>query len=232
MSRKRAYSLTFDIVHQLGEEVVSGKYSKDTAFPTEAELGIEYDVSRSVIREAVKMLTVKGLLSARPRRGTIVTKESEWDLLDQDILQWLLKREVSIPLMIDFTHTRLAIEPQAAFLAATNITDAQRITLIKAVKEMEQATSGELSPLETDIAFHLAVLAASNNRFFVLMDSFVETALRFSIRTSNKIQDVNIGSVEEHKVVADAILAGRPELAKKGMEKMLVDVLQIFKQAE
>lgn len=232
MSRKRSHSLTFDVLQRLGQEIVSGKYSKDISFPTEAELGEEYDVSRSVIREAVKMLTVKGLLYARPRRGTVVTNEDHWDLLDQDILNWLLKREVSIPLMIDFTQIRLAIEPQAAFLAATNITDAQRLTLKEAIKAMELAELGEQSPLETDIAFHLAVLSASNNRFMILMDNFVETALRFSIRRSNKIKGVKIASVEEHKAVADAILAGEAELAKQGMEKMLIEVLHIFNQAD
>ena len=112
-------NLTYGLLDALGRSIVIGKY--DTrAFPTEAELAKQHGVSRSVTREAVKMLTAKGLLSARPRQGTIVQPSTSWNLFDPDVLRWLLERKFSVQLLKHFNQLRVAIEPAAAALAATN----------------------------------------------------------------------------------------------------------------
>lgn len=228
MRKRSANNLTFDIVQRLGDEIVSGKYAGDAPFPTEAVLCEEYDVSRSVMREAVKMITSKGMLSARPRRGTKVTQEENWNLLDPDVLTWLLKRDVSIPLMIEFTQARIGIEPEAAALAAQNATEEQKHAIKAAIENMEKAERGESDPLETDIAFHLAVLEGSNNRFLIQLDGLIETALRFSIRMTNRLKGVRVASVTEHKDVADAILAGDAVKARAAMEYMQMEALKLF----
>ncbi len=230
MRRTVAHNLTFDIVQRLGKEVVSGKYVEGKKFPTEAELCIEYEVSRSVMREAVKILTGKGLLSARPRRGTKVTEESRWNLLDPDVLGWLLKRDLSLPLLVEFTEMRLGVEPEAAALAARSATQEQKDRITAAVEEMERASRGESDPLESDIAFHLAVLYASNNRFMVLLDSFIDTALRFSIRLTNRLKGVEMGSVEEHRMVANAIIAGDAKSAHRYMLNLQEEARELFEQ--
>ncbi len=230
MRQSIAHNLTFDIVQRLGEEVVSGKYAEDSKFPTEAELCTEYDVSRSVMREAVKMLTGKGLLSARPRRGTEVTDETQWNLLDPDVLHWLLKRDLSLPLLVEFTEMRFGVEPEAAALAARSATQEQKDKIMEAVEEMERASRGESDPLESDIAFHLAVLEASNNRFMVLLDSLIETALRFSIRLTNRLKGVQVASVDEHRQVAKAIIAGDAEKAHRYMLQMQQEARDLFEK--
>ena len=113
----RDRNLTHGIVHDLGIAIIKGKYSPDDMFP-EVELCETYGVSRTVLREAVKMLTAKGLIGSRPRQGTRVLPESQWNLLDPDVLRWLLERKFSIELLIEFTEVRLAIEPKAAARAA------------------------------------------------------------------------------------------------------------------
>jgi DNA-binding FadR family transcriptional regulator len=77
--------------------------------PIEAQLCRQYSVSRSVLREAVKMLTAKGLLGSRPRLGTWVQPEKDWNLLDPDVLGWLLERKFSPALLIEFTELRISI---------------------------------------------------------------------------------------------------------------------------
>src|SRR3569623_3768376 len=72
-------NLTFSLLDALGRAIVTGAY-EDKRFPTEAELAAEHAVSRSVTREAVKMLTAKGLLTARPRKGTSIQPASSWNL--------------------------------------------------------------------------------------------------------------------------------------------------------
>ncbi|MCV6603847.1 MAG: GntR family transcriptional regulator, partial [Porticoccaceae bacterium] len=74
-------NLTQSIVHELGKDIVTQRYCADQPFPIEAELSEKFGASRSVLREAVKMLTAKGLLSARPRQGTRVQPEENWNLL-------------------------------------------------------------------------------------------------------------------------------------------------------
>ena len=117
-TRVRGQNLTYSIANHIGIAIVTGVYSADNPIPIEAELCRQYDASRPVLREAVKMLTAKGLLGARPRRGTWVQPEDRWNLLDPDVLGWLLERKFSPALLIEFTQMRLAVEPGAAMLAA------------------------------------------------------------------------------------------------------------------
>src|ERR1700761_1142001 len=116
------HNLTYTIVEQLGQAIVTGAYNASNTFPIEADLCKQFGASRSVLREAVKMLTAKGLLRARPRQGTSVEPEQHWNLLDPDVLRWLLERKFSLSLLAEFTEVRLEIEPMAAHLAARHAT--------------------------------------------------------------------------------------------------------------
>src|SRR5690349_19798951 len=103
-------NLTYGLLDQIGKTIVTGGYNR-RPFPTEAELSNQHAVSRSVTREAVKMLTAKGLLKARPRAGTVVQPEASWNLFDADVLRWLLGRKFSLTLLRQFGELRLALEP-------------------------------------------------------------------------------------------------------------------------
>ncbi|EJL25785.1 transcriptional regulator [Caulobacter sp. AP07] len=111
--RRPGVSFTHSLVESLGQAIVTGDYV-ESGFPNEGELSKQFGASRTVTREAVKMLTAKGLLSARPRHGTVVEPETEWNLLDPDVLRWLLERKFSLRLLAEFTEMRLGIEPAAA----------------------------------------------------------------------------------------------------------------------
>ena len=118
---------TFSIVEALGGAIVAGEYDAANPLPNEGELAQQFGVSRSILREAVKMLTSKGLVASRPRHGTWVTAEAQWNFLDPDVLNWLLGRAYSPELLIQFTELRLAIEPRAAALAAARATPESRL---------------------------------------------------------------------------------------------------------
>lgn len=121
-------NLTHRLLEALGRAIVTGRYA-DTDFPTEGELAKQHAVSRSVTREAVKMLTAKGLVTARPRKGTTVQPSSSWNLFDPDVLRWLLERKFSLELLRQFTELRIAIEPAAAAIAA-RAADAEGVAAI------------------------------------------------------------------------------------------------------
>jgi DNA-binding FadR family transcriptional regulator len=227
-SRARGQNLTYGIAHDLGVAIVTGVYSENNPFPVEAELCRQYGASRTVLREAVKMLTAKGLLGARPRRGTWVQPEDRWNLLDPDVLGWLLERKFSPALLIEFSEIRLAVEPGAAALAARAAGPAEKAAVRTAIERMQAAERGEDDPLDSDIAFHVAVLRASRNRFYGQLTGLIATALRFSIRTTNRYKGVQLASVADHKRVADAILAGKPQAAEDAMRRLVEEAMDLI----
>ncbi len=225
----RERSLTYGLVESVGQLIVTGAYDVQP-FPTEGELSRQHGTSRSVTREAVKMLTAKGLLQARPRQGTSVTPEAQWNLLDPDVLRWLLERKFSLQLLAEFTEMRLAIEPAAAALAAKRA-DREAIGRIReGLERMKAAGQGEDEPVAADIAFHTAVLAATGNRFFAQLDPLINTALRISIRFTNRIKGRAAG-IAHHEEVLDAIAAGDAERAALAMRSLVGEVLALITAA-
>jgi DNA-binding FadR family transcriptional regulator len=174
------------------------------------------------------MLTAKGLLTARPRQGTRVQPEENWNLLDPDVLRWMLEREFSLQLLIEFTEIRLAVEPAGAALAARSATPADRAAIARGIEQMLAAERGEADPLKTDIDFHAAILRASRNPFYSQLRELIETALRFSIRRTNANKGVPLASVLDHKRVADAILAGDARAAESAMREIIQEAMDLL----
>jgi DNA-binding FadR family transcriptional regulator len=228
----RGQNLTYSVANSLGVAIVTGVYTADNPIPIEAELCRQFEASRSVVREAVKMLTAKGLLGSRPRLGTWVQPEENWNLLDTDVLGWLLERKFSSALLIEFTELRLAVEPGAAALAARVAGPQEKTAIRNAIERMQAADRGEDDPLDSDIAFHVAVLRASRNRFYAQLTGFASTALRISIRMTNRYKGVRLASVADHKKVADAIIAGRPAAAGEAMRKLIQEALDLIGKRE
>jgi DNA-binding FadR family transcriptional regulator len=221
-------SITADIVQVLGEEIVTGVYGAHNPFPNEAGLCERLGVSRSILREAVKMLTSKGLLNARSGQGTWVEPESNWNFLDPEVLRWLLERKFSTALLQEFAQVRLAIEPMAAFLAAKRVDPEAMADIDAALDLMKAVDGGEADPLASDIAFHVAVLRASGNRFIAQMQDLSEAALRTSIRLTNMRKGVHQANVADHERVAEAIRVGDAEGAREAMREMMFEVLSLI----
>lgn len=226
----RSANLTYRIVEELGVAIVTGTYTDTNPFPVEAELCSQFGVSRSILREAVKMLTAKGLLGARPRQGTWVQPENHWNLLDPDVLRWLMERKLSLSLLAEFTEMRLAVEPTAAALAARTAGTAEITAIYAALDRMSAAERGEDDPLTSDIAFHISIMHASGNRFYYQLCDLIDTALRISIRTTNAYKGVSLASISDHKRVADAISARDASAAEAAMRVMIVEALDLIRR--
>jgi DNA-binding FadR family transcriptional regulator len=231
MRSAQGRNITYGLVEALGQSIVGGRYAVDHPFSTEAELAHQYGASRSVTREAVKMLAAKGLLSARPRQGTFVQPEPYWNLLDPDVLRWLLERKFSLKLLRDFTEVRLAIEPTAAALAAKRA-DAEGLAGIRrGIERMQAAAKGEDDHLAADIAFHVAILNATGNAFYIQLHELVNTALRISIYFTNSLKGVRQASIPGHESVFNAILARDPSGASAAMNTLLLEVMELIDRA-
>jgi DNA-binding FadR family transcriptional regulator len=222
-------NLTYGLLDSLGRAIVTGRFDRE-AFPTEAELAKQHGVSRSVTREAVKMLTAKGLLSARPRQGTIVQPTSSWNLFDPDVLRWLLERQFSVELLKQFNQLRVAIEPEAAALAARFAGEEDIARINDGLLRMEAADRGDDDTLEADIIFHVSILRASRNPFYAQFRDMVGTALRTSILFTNRIKGRS-ANVADHAAVRDAIVAKDPDGARLAMHRLIADVLDLIDEA-
>jgi DNA-binding FadR family transcriptional regulator len=222
-------NLTFGMLDSLGRAIVTGAYDEER-FPTEAELAATHNVSRSVTREAVKMLTAKGLLTARPRKGTTVQPASSWNLFDTDVLRWLLERKFSLELLRQFSELRIAIEPEAAALAAREADSAALAAIAGGYARMEAAEAGRDDALESDIAFHIAILEACGNPFYRQFSDVVATALRTSIRFTNRFKG-RTASLPAHHAVLAAIQARDAEGARTTMVAIIRDVMILIEEA-
>jgi DNA-binding FadR family transcriptional regulator len=223
-------NLTYGLLDNLGRAIVTGRFDQQ-AFPTEAELAKQHGVSRSVTREAVKMLTAKGLLSARPRQGTVIQPTTSWNLFDTDVLRWLLERQFSVEMLKHFNQLRVAIEPEAAALAARFAVADDLTRIDEGLERMEAAERGADDTLEADIAFHVSILRASRNPFYAQFRDVVGTALRTSIRFTNRIKG-RTANVADHAAVRDAIRAGDSDGARIAMRDLIGDVLTLIDDAE
>ena len=219
-------NLTHGMLDTLGRAIVTGEYEQRT-FPTEAELAKQHGVSRSVTREAVKMLTAKGLVSARPRQGTMVRPAASWNLFDTDVLRWLLERQFSIELLRQFNQLRVAIEPEAAALAARFGGESDLAAIDAGLERMKAAEDGHDDTLDADIAFHVAILIASKNPFYAQFRDVVATALRTSIRFTNRMKGRS-ASIADHAAVRDSIVARDAPEARAAMKRLIENVLELI----
>lgn len=221
-------NLTHGLQELLGRAIVVGNY-RERPFPTEAEIVKQHGVSRSVTREAVKMLSAKGLLGARPKQGTFVRPDEAWNLFDTDVLRWLLERPSSLTLLRRFSELRVAVEPAACALAARRADEQQLVAITRGLDRMRAAARGQDDTLDADIAFHVAVLRASNNPFYAQFRDVVSTALRTSIRFTNRMTGRS-ASIKDHQAVHDAILARRPDDARAAMAALIEEVLVLIER--
>lgn len=230
MRRSVLGGVTQAIVQDLGVGVVTGRFGH-TSLPTESELCETYGAARTILREAVKVLAAKGLITSRPRHGISIAPEDNWNLLDPDVLYWTLERRFSLPLLIEFTQIRLSVEPGAAALAAVAASETDKDAIRQAIVRMYAAERGEDDALASDIAFHVAVLHASNNRFYRQLREMIATALQVSIHRTNQLKGVKIASARDHEKVAKLILAGDAEAAAEAMRKLIQGALTLFQRA-
>lgn len=221
-------NLTQQLTHKLGEAIVNGDYTVGLGMPSEAILCEQFEISRSATREAVKMLSAKGLISSRPKQGITVNPETEWNLFDTDVLSWILKSKPSLNLLKEFTQVRYAIEPMAAKLAAENATPIQIKNMQDALHRISEAQDGLDDQLDAHIHFLNTILIASGNRFFIQLTQFVNAALRVSIRYTNNVKGVSNNDATFHGKVFEAIKNGNAQQAHQLIEDILDDALGLI----
>jgi DNA-binding FadR family transcriptional regulator len=191
------------------------------ALSTEGDLYRHFHVSRTILREAVKVLAAKGLVEVRPRTGIHVRPRTEWNLVDPDLLGWLCEAGVDDRFVWDLCEVRAIVEPAAAELAASRASAAEIEELLHWYRLIEANTANEPARLEADRHFHRTIFTACHNVFLTQMNTTVGAALRATQQIGVHLPQVMEESVLAHKDVADAIARRDGPAARAAMQRLI-----------
>jgi DNA-binding FadR family transcriptional regulator len=189
--------------------------------PNESSLGRKFGVSRTALREAIKVLASKGLVEVRRKTGTRVRSQAEWNMLDPEVLTWLFSGTGLSADLRDLLEVRKVVEPAAAHMAALRATERDVFEVRKAYLGMEMAIGSLPTAVEADLRFHLAVLDATHNLFMRPFAALIHTALLASFRLTSSNRNLYRKTLRLHCAVADAIEAGRAEESEAAMLAVL-----------
>jgi DNA-binding FadR family transcriptional regulator len=214
-------TLHAQVAREIGLRVLEGELAAGTVLPNEAVLGMEFGVSRTALREAIKVLESKGLVEVRRKTGTRIRPRRDWNALDPEILSWLFSGPGFAAGLPDLLELRLIVEPAGARLAALRATPANLQEIEEALAGMEAAVADAESSIEFDLLFHMAILEATHNAFMRPFGALIQEALRASFRLTNKDRLAYERSLKRHRDVFDAIKAKDPDAAEATMRLVL-----------
>lgn len=226
MFKNRKRNLFGQVVEELGSRIVRGEL-KPTQLLLEVDLCRELGTSRTVVREALKSLSAKGLVDTRTRTGTRVLEATHWNLLDLDVLGWRYAAMPRKQFFSEIFELRRMIEPHAAALAAERATKADIEAIARAYADMQSAPHESAAAIDADQRFHRAVLAAARNDLLAQMAGVIGAGLVTSFRISPSSFDV---FVPQHGEVLEGIRYGRPAAARAAMDKLLVSTREFLER--
>jgi DNA-binding FadR family transcriptional regulator len=216
-------SLHGQVAHDIGGRILRGDLSPGAVLPNEADFSARLRVSRTALREAIKVLAAKGLVESRPKTGTRVRPRADWNLLDPDVLAWQVDAGPFERFVEELFELRQMIEPQAAAIAAKRAGAVEIKRIEQAYLGMQQAGNDSDRWIEPDLRFHQAIIRATGNELLWPLGSIIETALATSFRLSSADWDGPVHSLPLHKAILDAIRRKDAEAASAAMGRLLAD---------
>ncbi|APO71960.1 GntR family transcriptional regulator protein (plasmid) [Rhizobium gallicum] len=219
-------SVHVSVAGEIGLRIVRGDYPPGTILPNEAKWSEMFNVSRSAVREAIKMLMAKGLLASRPKIGSWVEPKERWNLLDRDVLGWYAASPDREPFLRAVQELRHMIEPEATALAAERRTEEQMIEISRALHEMARATSPQQRS-ESDARFHIAILRASGNDLLVPLGVLIESALNHLLAHVVR-EGSSLRHTQLHERIERSIRLQQPHTARSAVRMALANTDEII----
>lgn len=204
-------------VDYLGEAIVAGRYAAGASIPPEPILGEQLGVSRTVIREAVKSLIAKGLVTTGPKVGTRVLPEEQWNWFDPDVIAWQAKAGLSPEFLRDLMDLRRVVEPAALRLAAQRATPEDIAKVAAALEGMKRGLKEGGDYIKYDLQFHQGLLQACRNRMLIQMSKALGALLRTGFELTARKKGGPANSIPLHQAVLDAVIARDPAKAEKAI---------------
>jgi GntR family transcriptional regulator, galactonate operon transcriptional repressor len=218
----RAASVVDRLVSALGRDIAGGVWKPGETLPTEPEIAHRLGAGRNAVREAVKILAAKGFVRTERRAGTIVRPEFCWNLLDPEVLNWILSASANRDHLLDeLSELRFIVEPSAAALAATHASSLETLRISEAYDQMEKVRDEIQKAIDADVAFHKLLFEASHNRLLIaLVPAFsllARTNFGISIRTGKPASR----NLKEHRHIVEAVSRRDPEAARRASRKLI-----------
>lgn len=210
------------MVHELGSQIVSGQLAPNARIPHEKELIDRYGVSRPVVREAIRVLSAKGLVQSKPRTGTLVRPRAEWHLLDPDVMLWLIKNDESRDFFSSLVSLRRIMEPEMAAVAAGVANEYDIRAIEEAYNRLEEARSID-QRVQADTDFHSSIAAATHNELMVHLCKMLLLPISESIKISSQRPNDAQFTLPRHKAILTAIKDGDSLAAKTASFLQLED---------
>ncbi|MGR6329884.1 FadR/GntR family transcriptional regulator [Sphingomonas sp. XXL09] len=216
--RRPAHTL---LAHRLGVAIATGAYAPGAVLPGEVELAEQNGVSRSVVREALRMLAAKGLVESRPKAGTRVRGRALWAMLDPDLLAWMFEGSPPLDFVRALFELRMIVEPAAAEMAATR-RDARQLSRMG--HALEQMAAHGLATPEGQMAdqlFHAAILEATDNELLVGLSVSITSAVRWTTIFKYKASRQPRDPMPQHRILFEAIANADPAGAREATLDLL-----------
>jgi DNA-binding FadR family transcriptional regulator len=210
------------IAHKLGVAILSGEFAPGDILSGEVAFSEALDVSRSAYREAVQVLTAKGMVESRPKAGTRVLPRSRWNLLDPDVLAWAFAGEPDLAFIRSLFELRAIIEPAAAALAAERRGRDDLKAMKDALAGMTRHTLATDAGRACDRDFHDAILRATRNDALIVLSASMGAAVTWTTQFKQRARALPRNPIPDHRRVLDAIAASDPAGASDAM-RLLVD---------
>lgn len=221
-ARDAGSSVHGSLANEIGLRIVRGDYPPGSILPNEAAWSQTFDVSRSAVREAIKMLMAKSLLASRPKIGSRVEPRERWNLLDRDVLGWYATSPDRVAFLRTVQEFRHIIEPEATAFAAMRRSDEQMAEISKACRDMGAATTLE-ERTGADTRFHLAILRAAGNDLLVPLGVLIESAFDHLFSHVTREGDDLDAAQKLHETIEHSIRMRRPEAARRAVRKLLAN---------
>lgn len=206
------------VVSTLGRAIANGEYDVGSVLPREQDLEARLNAGRGVVREAVKILATKGLVTVGPRHGTRIRARQDWNFLDREVLVWVGESQRDHNLLLALEETRRIIEPAAAALAAERATAAERQAIKDAYATMANHSDDLTVAIQADRVFHLTILDATHNPVLGSFRGGLEAILNAVFAVAMPGLAPNLPN---HEAVADAVESGDADGARAAMERLL-----------
>lgn len=208
------------VARSIGRRIVSGEYMPGDTLPTEPRIQAEFGVSRTAVREAIRLLSAKGLTASRPKIGTRVRPTVDWNMLDPEVLRWQVDQNPTEEFIHNLFEMREIIEPAASSRAAERATEDDIATLRNAMEGLQREKRGSPEQIKADIEFHMAILEASRNPMLRSVGAMIQSTLSitFSLSWRTVLRD---DAVMQHGAVFEAIRDRAPEEAFMAMRRLL-----------
>lgn len=203
-------------MRQIRRLIETGVLQPGDRLPSERELQEQFSVSRTSIREALRVLEALGFVTVQPGVGAFVTDHDVSADLPRMWTKWMAEHQ---DLVNDLLEIREALEPKAASLAATKISDARVQALFETLGRMEQcAENGDIDgAVQADIDFHDLISKATRNHFLIQLNDSINYALIESRYAYFQNPQNILSSCQQHRFVAEALRRREPEEAAQAM---------------